>query len=116
MTKDDRLKGAAVAFVVVFALFAIDALNQTQGHYAIGVLSWVGVAALFHCIAFDAALNHSRIGLWLVWFAVLAASSSAFYFLTDLVVATSAMLGLAMYTWLLLWIVKKQSSEESSAV
>ena len=116
MTTKDRIKAAALAFIVLFILFSIDALSHTKGQYVLGTLGWVALATLYHCIALDAVVNRSRIGMSLLWVGAILASSSAFYFLDNYAVATIVAIGLCGYTWLLLLFLKKEFDEESSAV
>lgn len=100
---------------VVFAIFlAIDLWPRAKGQFSLGLLGWGALVALYHCIAFDAVMNRSAIGVRILWIAVVTASVFAFY-AGDFAAATIVSLLLVGYTWLLLLHLKKQLGEESNA-
>jgi hypothetical protein len=74
-------------------------------------LGWGALVALYHCIAIDAVMNRSAVGLRILWIAVVAASAFAFYASEDFAVATIVALFLAGYTWIMLLFLRKLGAE-----
>jgi hypothetical protein len=114
-TTKDRLRSASLVFVVFAIFLAIDLWPQTKGEFRLGLLGWGALVALYHCIAFDAVMNRSAIGMSILWIAVVAASAFAFYASEHFAAATIASLFLAGYTWIMLLFLRKQLGVESNA-
>jgi hypothetical protein len=76
----------------------------------------VAAAAAFHAVAFDAVSRKSRLGVTVLWVAVVAATITESMLLSDLVAIFAVAVALIVYTALLLWCLRKLLEREPPAV